>query len=263
MRLFRRKVGPPDAAAAMSRALILKYQIVTGMATPPPDVLSGLMRSWALSERQRFLDEYRQRQAQNEKTLREGGLWAEMTSNEQKFIRALPSEVSQQMLVDVSWLMESAECLLWSLGLIDDLPPYDIQADSNHLKRVPSSSVQELRENAKLRPSDVISEARDAAELWHWRSRTRHLQESGEPVRLPEGLTLPKVIQMSAAKAASDGLFEAPLGDDFPAFGRPYREISTEEWSQATSIAMERHKALNWLCGYAPGNRWDETPTDT
>jgi len=26
---------------------------------------------------------------------------------------------------------------------------------------------------------------------------------------------------------------------------------------------MERHKALNWLCGFAPGNRWDETPTDT
>lgn len=31
----------------------------------------------------------------------------------------------------------------------------------------------------------------------------------------------------------------------------------------ATSIIMERHFALNWLCGMAPGNRWDETPTDT
>ena len=68
---------------------------------------------------------------------------------------------------------------------------------------------------------------------------------------------------MAAEKAASDGLFESPMGGDFSVFGRPYREISGEEWSQATSIAMERHRALNWLCGYAPANRWDETPTDT
>jgi hypothetical protein len=261
--LFRRKVGPPDAAAAMSRVLVLKYQIVTGMATPPPDVLSGLMQAWGSGERQRFLEESRQRQAESEKKLRDSGLWLAMTSDEQEFIRTLPSAHTQQALINVSWLMESAECLLWSLGLVDDLPPYDAQADPNDLKRVPSSSVQELLRNAKLRPRDVISKARDAAELWHWRSRTRQIQEGGESVELPEGLTLPKVVQMCAEKAAAEGLFRAPLGDDFPAFGRPYREISSEEWSQATSIAMERHKALNWLCGHAPGNRWDETPTDT
>ena len=263
MRLFRRKAGPPDAAAAMSRVLIFKYQIVTGMATPPPDVLAGLMQAWDPGERQRFLEESRQRQAESEKKLRDSGLWPAMTPNEQEFIRALPSDVTQQMLINVSWLMESAECLLWSLGLVDALPPYDAQADLNHLKRVPSSSIQELLRNAKLRPSDVISKARDAAELWHWRSRTRQIQESGEPVQLPDGLRLSKVVQMSAEKAASDGLFGVPLGDDFPAFGRPYRDISSDEWSQATSIAMERHKAFNWLCGYAPGNRWDDTPTDT
>jgi hypothetical protein len=186
-----------------------------------------------------------------------------MTHNEQMFIIALPADVSRQKLINVSWLMESAECLLWSLGLVDDLPPYDAQANPDHLKRVPSSSVQELLRNAKLRPSGEISEARDVAELWHWRSRTRQIQESGKSVELPDGLTLSKVVQMSAERAASDGLFEVPLGGDFPAFGRPYRDISVDEWSQATSIAMERHKAFNWLCGYAPGNRWDDTPTDT
>lgn len=67
---------------------------------------------------------------------------------------------------------------------------------------------------------------------------------------------------LSAERAESDGLFIS-IDGDFPAFGRAYSSISPEEWSIATSIAMERHKALNWLCGFAPGNRWDETPTDT
>jgi hypothetical protein len=29
------------------------------------------------------------------------------------------------------------------------------------------------------------------------------------------------------------------------------------------SITEERHFALNWLCGYAPDNDWDATPTPT
>ena len=49
----------------------------------------------------------------------------------------------------------------------------------------------------------------------------------------------------------------------FLAFGKAYRDLGPEEYAIATSIARERHFALNWLCGHAPGNRWDETPTDT
>lgn len=260
---FRKTSGLPDAAAVMTRALIIKHQIVTGMATPPPDALSALMQTWDAGERQLFLEEYRRQQTENEKILRDSGLWLAMTPGEREFILTLPSDRSPQMLIDVSWLMESAECLLWSLGLVDDLPPYDTQADPDHLKYVPASPVQDLIAHATLRSSDEISRARDVAELWHWRSRTRQLQESGRPVELPDGLTLSKVVRMAAERAVEEGLFGASPGGDFPAFDRPYAEISEDEWSQATSIAMERHKALNWLCGYALGNRWDDTPTDT
>jgi hypothetical protein len=64
-------------------------------------------------------------------------------------------------------------------------------------------------------------------------------------------------------KAASDGLFASPVKSDFPVNGRSYAEISSDEWSRVRSIAMERHKAFNWLCGHAPRNNWEETPTDT
>ena len=159
--------------------------------------------------------------------------------------------------------MESAECLLWALGYVERLPPYDTQSDVEHLKRLPSDGVVALIRNATLRDADLISKARDVAELWHWRSRTRQLQESGRPVQLPNELTLPDVVRMAAGKAAADGVFETAIEGDFPAFGRSYAQLTADEWSEVNSIAMERHKAFNWLCGYAPGNKWEETRTDT
>ena len=70
-------------------------------------------------------------------------------------------------------------------------------------------------------------------------------------------------VRMTAKRAFDDGTLAHILEDDFVAFGKPYRSLSRKEWSAATSVATERHFVLNWLCGYAPSNRWDDTPTDT
>ena len=148
-------------------------------------------------------------------------------------------------------------------GLVERLPQYDTQSDVEHLKRLPSDGIVGLIRNATLRDADLISKTRDVAELWHWRSRARQLQESGRPVQLPNDLTLRDVVRMAAEKAAADGLFETALAGDFPAFGRPYVQLTADEWSEVNSIAMERHKVLNWLCGHAPANKWEDTPTDT
>ena len=83
------------------------------------------------------------------------------------------------------------------------------------------------------------------------------------PMVVAKGLTINKVIQMASGKAAENGVFPAPIGNDFPAFNKAYRDLSAEEYSIANSIARERHRAFNWLCGLAPGNRWTETPTET
>ena len=36
---------------------------------------------------------------------------------------------------------------------------------------------------------------------------------------------------------------------DFRAYGKVYRHLSPEQHAEAHSIALERHHALNWLCG--------------
>lgn len=75
--------------------------------------------------------------------------------------------------------------------------------------------------------------------------------------------TYDDIVRVAAKRARQDGILSATVDDDFPAFGKAYRSLSADEWSCIRSITMERHFALNWLCGYAPGNNWDETPTDT
>jgi hypothetical protein len=255
--------GYPKASAVMARAIILKYQIVKGMATPPSEMLASWMKSWSAEDQSKFLEEAREKYAQLEKSLRESGLWTHMSESEHKFILASITEVTDQMRVNASWLMESAECMLWALGYVDQLPAYDTEANVDHLNCWGSSTIADLLRNAKLRPTLSILEARDIAELWHWRSRTRQLQEEDRPVNLPNGQTLTDIVKLAAEKAASDGLFASPVKSDFPVNGRSYAEISSDEWSRVRSIAMERHKSLNWLCGHAPRNNWEETPTDT
>jgi hypothetical protein len=80
---------------------------------------------------------------------------------------------------------------------------------------------------------------------------------------LAGGYTIDQVIEVTATKAAERGDLPYPIGSDFPAMGKPYRDLSSEEFAMLTSIAQERHKALNWLCGFSPSGRWADTPTGT
>ena len=237
---FSRPAGPPDAKSVMKRLIVIKYQVIIGLIKADLDVRAEAIRE-----------------------LKAVGVWSVATPDERAFLKSSIAEVSHQTVVDVSWLMESAECLLWALKILDGVPPYDTQSDTDHLNLLPDENLERQIASAQLRPLEELEDKRGEAELWHWRSRTRKLQESGEPIALPNNLTLDEIVKISSENAASRGLFPAPIGDDFPAFGKPYRALSQEEWFEARSIAMERHRAFNWLCGYAPKNRWDETPTDT
>lgn len=262
LRLFRRTTGPPSPADVMGRLIIQKYVIVTGLATPPPDVSHALLARKD-AEGTRLLDELRLRRSAARRSLQDGGLWEHMSAAEQRFLATEPDAITPQMIQDVSWSMEAAACMLWALGYVDTLPPYDTEADIDSLKRMPSGSMPELLKAGALRTPEQLSSVRDVAELWHWRSRTRQLMENRDNVALPPGVSLEDVVREAAAHAASNGDIPTPIDGDFPVFGKAYARISAEEWFRATSIALERHRALNWLCGRAPRNRWEDTRTDT
>ncbi len=261
---LKKKAGPPDAAAVIKRVAILNNVMAKGLATPPPVYLAEWKAKWNNDEWNKFVGEFQSQFAPRVQRLRDNGLWEDMSRSERDFMEMGPTVVENQALIDAIWLAESAMCLLWALGYISEILPYDCQAEPEITNKLPAESVQDLVKKAALRAADAIQKQRDLAELWHWRARTRQLQESGRmPSVIEGGLTIEKVLRLSATKAAENGALPAPIGDDFPAFGKAYRDLTKEEFSIATSIAMERHRALNWLCGFAPGNRWVETPTDT
>lgn len=240
---------------------ILSTRVAHGMSWPIPSQLPDMMDSWDEAVRLRFRAMFEERRQEVLGRLRSSGLWEEVSPRERLFFEAQLLERTQQEVLDASWAMESLACCLWALGVVAKLPGFDTECDTALRDLVPA---WEDSKELHLRPQAEIERARSVAELWHWRSRTRWLIEEGRPVKgLPDGLTLDSIARMAAARAAEVGDIPTPCDGDFPAFGKPYRDLSAEEYSAATSIAMERHRALNWICGYAPGNRWDETPTGT
>ncbi len=262
---LRQTPACPSAALVMKRTVVLKRIVVKALATPPRDVVDEWSATWKRDEFNRLTRETRKQFASDVAWLQTNGLWSEVSEHEREFLQAGIGEVSEQARIDASWLAESIVCLLWALGYVSELPPYDQEADHELFRNAPNGTdVRVLVNQARLLPFEFIERQRDISELWHWRCRTTHLLQSGQltPI-LKDGTSMYEVIAQTAAKAAEDRIISAPLSGDFPSFGKPFRELTDREVAQVTSIAQERHRAFNWLCGHAPANRWEDTPTDT
>lgn len=168
---------------------------------------------------------------------------------------------SRQEKIDVAWRANSLGVILWALSQFKELPHWDAEF-------TPQETIKQLNlfapttaflEKVSLRPDSEIGKARDLAEVWHWRSRIRRLQEDG--MKPEDGSDLMEIVRAATAAAHKNGDIPNPIDGDFPVFGKAYADLSQDEYYAATSIAVERHYALNWLCGYAAD--WDCVPTDT
>jgi len=176
-----------------------------------------------------------------------------VTARVREALAQLPEGAEDPEVVDAVWEAEGLGVLLWALGRLG-LPPYDLAFDHDRL-------LAASLDGATLRPATEIEQARQAARLWHWRARTSELVDDGG-LPLPERWqSFDQLIAATAMRGHEQGFLPRPLRGDFPAFGMVYRELSPEQLAEATSIAWERHRALNWLCGL--GSSWDDVPTDT
>jgi hypothetical protein len=165
----------------------------------------------------------------------------------------LPGEASDPAVLDSLWAAEGLGTLLWAFELAA-LPPFDRTFD-------PVRLLETRVGEARLRDVEEIAHTRESARLWHWRARTRLLAAEGE-LELPPGWqSAEQLIAAAALRGHERGLLPAPLRGDFPAFATAYGALAPDQFAQTMSIAYERHRALNWLCGQ--GSNWAETPTDT
>ena len=163
----------------------------------------------------------------------------------------LPSD--DPAVVDAIWRGEALGTLLWALQLVE-LPAYDQPFDAEEVAAV-------QLDEADLREAEELELERDSARLWHWRARTTSLQAAGV-LELPERYaTFDQLIAATAMRGYEQGVLPAPMRGDFRAYGKVYRHLSPEQHAEAHSLAVERHHALNWLCG--AGETWDDVPLDT
>lgn len=265
---FRGRNKRPSAEQVAKRLIVLKYVAGYALTTPPRDMLMQLFERWDEGERTRFKHDAEVKRNEYWGHLRTVGLWDVLSPEEREFASTSMLTMTHQQQLNAMWRIEAMQVLMWALGLIPRLPPYDTRARHDLLKAIPSGEISKVVKSARLIPSVEIDRARDLAELWHWRSRTRQLIEEGraldpDPEMRAAGLhTFDDIVRFTANRCKEAGQFEV-IDEDFAVRGKAYRDLSPEEWSDIRSITMERHFALNWLCGYAPDNQWDETPTDT
>lgn len=263
------KITRPSAREVAERFVVLKYHVVYALTAPPRKLLSESMTRWTLDERGAFAKTAELERDKYWGKVKNLGIWDKLSPSEKDFAATTIVTMTSAQQVQASWRMEAAAVVLWALNLVDSLPPFDTEASHDLLKHFPDRSISDFFASATLRSSDLIEELRNVAELWHWRSRTRKLEERGEVFPVDEtarqlGLqSFDDIVRFTAKKAYHDGTLDHNADEDLVAFDKPYRSLTPQEWSAVNSITMERHFALNWLCGYAAGNCWDETPTDT
>jgi hypothetical protein len=181
MSWFRKKeAGPTSAASVAKRGLVLRHVAVYALMTPPLDLFAATYESWPDNDRTEYQREAGIRRDEYWSRLKIFGLDGELSPWERSFAKATMASMTSRQQVDASWRVEAIQVLMWALGLLPSLPPHDEPADHDILKDFPPVEPSHFIKTAALRPRDEIKEGRDRVELWHWRSRTRQLQESGD-----------------------------------------------------------------------------------
>ncbi len=259
----------PTSREAYARLMVLKYIVVHAGTTPPKPILNPLLEKWPEARRKDFDSKFKRLAEANAAAMRRLRLWKHVSPDERSFLQSFGSRMDEYAQIAAGWRMECAGMIMWALRLFNTWPKIDAQFDPDLLKDVPIQKVGLFSRHPKLRRHEEISAKRDLMEFWHWRVRTRQLIEQDHPFEPDDkmkmaGLNkLDDIVRFSAKAAHEKGDLPEILDEDCVFLGRPFRSLTAEQYQNATSIIMERHYALNWLCGMAPGNRWDETPTET
>lgn len=175
--LEQSRPSPEDAAR---RLVVLKYVVAYALTSPPRDMFRKLFEQRNADEREKFTADAEGKREEFWQPLHRAGLWQRVSPAERELAGTTVVTMTHEQQVRASWRVESAQVLMWALGLIPRLGPYDTQASHNLLKQIPSRDIDGFLLSAQLRNESEIDRARADAELWHWRSRTRQLIEHGQ-----------------------------------------------------------------------------------
>jgi hypothetical protein len=259
----------PGSKAVYRRLMVLKYVISHSYRNISADLIKAVEENWTDSDTDDLEKELKKNMEETVASIKGFGLWKYATKSEKAFLSSFGSNMDIEEQVNSNWRMEAAVMLMWALKILDKYPDLNEQSKPDILQKVEIKKLGLFFNEVKLRSVDEIDHMRDMLELWHWRVNTRRLIEDDyefvpdEQSQKAGTYSLDDIVKKTAETAYQNGDLDEIIDKDFVFRGQPFRDLSTEDFQEATSIIIERHYALNWLCGYAPKNDWDETPTDT
>jgi hypothetical protein len=160
----------------------------------------------------------------------------------------------EREVIDRVWLGEGAQVLLWALGQ-RELPPHDQQEHPYEVARdvgVLGDEPSFVLAAPTLRDARRIDQMRRRLLGIHWRL-------------VEQGVSPGRVDFRELSDTAWFGGFDLAgitlSDDDLALAGVPVYVAPPPALSRARSIAMERHRAVNWLIGAHP--RYSRVPTPT
>lgn len=218
-------IPPPDADRVARRALVLGAVAARGLGHA-----EGLIE-W----------------------IRGAGAEEELEEGERKLLEAVLIEEKER--VDASWRVEGLAVLAWALKL-SELPAHDCPIDPQLVLtsigfRDPSAS-RRLISEASLRPEGEIEAMRLRLLAIHW--RVREFSLNPQPLDFPE---ISRTAWFGPLELTGVELAER----DLSIHGLPIHRADEVAIRETSSIAMERHLAINWLCGFS--SLYSETDIST
>ncbi|MBT9517551.1 MAG: DUF4272 domain-containing protein [Methyloversatilis discipulorum] len=122
--------------------------------------------------------------------LRGESLWDELSPEELKFVSAL--EPTERQRINASWRSEALLMLLWSIGVVKELPGLAEQCDAGNFQRVlppfADVTVNEFISSAQRRSDDELFEMANELLDSHWEARDARINKKPMPANLDIGI---------------------------------------------------------------------------
>ncbi|HLL51115.1 MAG TPA: DUF4272 domain-containing protein [Thermomicrobiales bacterium] len=190
--------------------------------------------------------------------LRAEGIWESLTPAEGDFLQRPAGDLAEDEIAVIAWQAEGLATLGWALRLTTLLPPGVLGDITAVVQAVPApwDDTAAWTRSALLRSESEIATERDRAEIHEWRiaiEGPRRLSSKDE--RREYEAAIADVVR----EARMSRLLESDC-DDFVVGDRLIASFNDLDLERFSSLAEERLRALNWLCGF--GTSWDEVPLD-
>jgi hypothetical protein len=182
------------------------------------------------------------------------GIAGELEPDERQLLAAGIGTPTRQQATSASWRIEGLTVLAWALG-VTELPAHDQLSGPDHaviMRWLFSATLPPQAATPTLRPAGELDAMRNHLLGVHWRLRDFGLH--------PRAMDF-----VDFARRCWFGGFDLrglPVVDgDLAIGGVAIHRAAPEDVSRAKSIALERHQAINWLCGDAV--RYSDVDTST